>query len=418
MKKSNKLWNKNFLLLWQGTLFSTIGDVLYSICIGFWVYEKTGSTSLMGLLSSISMLVSVFLGPICGALVDRSSRKWMIVNCDALRGVLMIGLGLIALNNHMEVWMVLVTAFIAALCNAFFTPASMSILPDLVPSKEMVRAQSLSAGGRSLVNLVGKGISGAFIAFFGVPIVILFNGVSLLFSAFTELFIEDIRLPKSTEKFQFKSLIRDLKQGAIEIMNDSFFRIVCIISLSANFFSSGMGALMLPFCLTRGLDVTQYGLLMSIQSVAALIGTLLLGVFQIKAQTRLRFVIYGFPLSSLLMAIMYCFTTFNTLGSTLFIASFLNTAANTITNATFLLLIPSQKRALYTSFIMTASCLGIALSSIIFGIIGEFIDLGTLGAISSLISVLPLLVLTFNKKLHERFLNAEDYAQAAELQQN
>ena len=29
--KTLKLWNKNFILLWQGTLFSTFGDVLYSI---------------------------------------------------------------------------------------------------------------------------------------------------------------------------------------------------------------------------------------------------------------------------------------------------------------------------------------------------------------------------------------------------
>ena len=89
--KTLKLWNKNFILLWQGTLFSTFGDVLYSICIGYWVYEKTGSTALMGLLSSISMFVAMFLGPFCGAIIDRSHRKWMIVGTDLIRGLTMIG---------------------------------------------------------------------------------------------------------------------------------------------------------------------------------------------------------------------------------------------------------------------------------------------------------------------------------------
>ena len=84
--KTLKLWNKNFILLWQGTLFSTFGDVLYSICIGYWVYEKTGSTALMGLLSNISMFVAMFLGPFCGAIIDRSHRKWMIVGTDLIRG--------------------------------------------------------------------------------------------------------------------------------------------------------------------------------------------------------------------------------------------------------------------------------------------------------------------------------------------
>lgn len=55
--KTLKLWNKNFIRCGRVLLFSTFGDVLYSICIGYWVYEKTGSTALMGLLTSISCLL-------------------------------------------------------------------------------------------------------------------------------------------------------------------------------------------------------------------------------------------------------------------------------------------------------------------------------------------------------------------------
>ena len=38
-----RLWNKDFILLLQGNAISTIGDVMYSVAIGYWVYEKTGS---------------------------------------------------------------------------------------------------------------------------------------------------------------------------------------------------------------------------------------------------------------------------------------------------------------------------------------------------------------------------------------
>ncbi len=112
--KTIKLWNKNFILLWQGTLFSTLAMSFHLHRL--WVYEKTGSTALMGLLTSISMFVAMFLGPFCGAIIDRSHRKWMIVGTDLIRGLTMIGLGFIAMSQHLEVWMVLATAFIAALC--------------------------------------------------------------------------------------------------------------------------------------------------------------------------------------------------------------------------------------------------------------------------------------------------------------
>ena len=40
-----KLWNKDYILLLQGNAFSAIGDLLYSVAIGYWVYDQTGSSA-------------------------------------------------------------------------------------------------------------------------------------------------------------------------------------------------------------------------------------------------------------------------------------------------------------------------------------------------------------------------------------
>ncbi|WP_373116713.1 MFS transporter [Holdemania massiliensis] len=405
--KTLKLWNKNFILLWQGTLFSTFGDVLYSICIGYWVYEKTGSTALMGLLSSISMFVAMFLGPFCGAIIDRSYRKWMIVGTDLIRGLTMIGLGLIAMSQHLEVWMVLVTALIAALCNAFFTPASMTVMTDLVMPKDLVRAQSLAGGMRSLVAMIGKGLSGAIIAFLGVPFVILLNGISLLISALTECFIDVPRAPKTGLPISLKILLADLKEGARYVLNDRCFRIIVVIAVTANFFGSGMNAVFLPFCLGKGLDVVQYGYLMSLQSISALIGTIVIGTLNIKSELRIKMMLFGFPLSSLLFAVCYSMQTFNTLALSFLITFFVSAVANAILNAAFMLVIPREKRAMISGFIMMASSGGQALSSLVFGLVAEFVDLSLLGTVSSLISILPFALMFIYPEVQKRFLQAE-----------
>ena len=92
---------------------------------------------------------------------------------------------------------------------------------------------------------------------------------------------------------------------------------IVIIAVSANFFGSGMGAVFLPFCLGRGLDVVQYGYLMSLQSISALIGTIFMGTLNIKPELRIRLMLFGFPLSSLLFAVCYSMQTFNSLAFTL-----------------------------------------------------------------------------------------------------
>ena len=98
-----KLWNKDFILLLLGNAVSTIGDLMYSVAIGYWVYEKTGSSGLMGVMSSISMFVTMFLSPFCGSIVDKCSRKWVIVGIDVLQGLLMLGVGALAYMDNLNV---------------------------------------------------------------------------------------------------------------------------------------------------------------------------------------------------------------------------------------------------------------------------------------------------------------------------
>lgn len=87
---AKKLWNKDYILLLQGNAISTVGDLMYSVAIGFWVYQKTGSSALMGVMTSISMFVTMFLSPFCGSIVDKCNRKWVMVGIDTLQGVLML----------------------------------------------------------------------------------------------------------------------------------------------------------------------------------------------------------------------------------------------------------------------------------------------------------------------------------------
>ena len=138
-----KLWNKDFILLLQGNAVSTIGDVMYSVAIGFWVYQTTGSSALMGIMSSISMFVSMFLSPFCGSIADKCNRKWLIVGIDVVQGILMLTVGVLAYMNSLNVPIVLIAAFIAAFGSVFYSPVISTVMLDIIPRDDMVRGQSI-----------------------------------------------------------------------------------------------------------------------------------------------------------------------------------------------------------------------------------------------------------------------------------
>jgi MFS family permease len=196
---AKKLWNKDYVLLLQGSAVSTLGDLMYSVAIGYWVYMQTGSKSLMGIMSAISMFVTMFLSPFSGSIVDKCNRKWVLVSMDIMQSLIMVTVGVFAYMQKLSVPGVLVAAFLAALGSAFYSPAASTLIVDIIPSDDMVRGQSLFSGVKSAINLVGTAFSGVVVAFFGVPLIIIINGLSNLYSAITETFI---RVPRTVQQGQ------------------------------------------------------------------------------------------------------------------------------------------------------------------------------------------------------------------------
>lgn len=116
----------------------------------------------------------------------------------------------------------------------------------------------------SFINLVGKAISGALVAFLGVPLIVLLNGVSYLVSAFTELFITVPKTVHQGEKITLGGIFSDFRVAVREIFRNRYLKLFIPCALILNLLSAGSMTLMLPFTLEKGFTVDMYGYLMSV----------------------------------------------------------------------------------------------------------------------------------------------------------
>ena len=393
-----KLWNKDFILLLQASAISTIGDLMYSVAIGYWVYMETGSNSLMGIMSSISMFVTMFLSPFSGSIVDKLNRKWVLVIGDAFQGVLMITMGVLAYMNKLNVPGVLVAAFLAALGGVFYSPASSTVLIDIIPRDDMVRGQSLFSGVSSTINMVGTAISGVLVAFFGVPLIIIINGCSNLYSAISEMLIRVPKTVQEGEQVTVKGIFKDMKTAVKDIVTDPHLKLFIPCLIIINLLASGSFTLILPFTIEKGFSVEQYGLLMSTYTLGALVCIILLGIFKLKPKARFLTLAIGFSVSELFLISTYLSKNFIPMCICAFIAAFLNTAGNSIFNASFMLALPEKNRGAIMGFVSSASVGGSALSAVIYGVLGDIFPLYLVFAAGSAISLIPMLYLCFNPK--------------------
>ena len=399
-----KLWNKDYILLLQGSAVSTIGDLMYSVAISYWVYEQTGSNSLMGIMASISMFVTMFLSPFCGSIVDRCNRKRVIVGIDTLQGIIMLTVGFLAYRNALNVPIVLTAAFLASFCGVFYSPAISTLMLDIIPRHDMVRGQSIHSGISSLIDLVGTAFSGAMVAFFGVPLIVVINGLSNLYSAFTELLVHVPRTIHQGAAVTVDSIMKDSGTALKTIFSHRFLRLFVPCALILNLLGAGAFALILPFCLEKGFSVEMYGYLVSVFTASQLLCVVVLGVVKLKPKWRFGVMAVGFSSAVVFLTTAYLSSDFVIMCVLGFCGGFANCAGNTVFNASMMLALPQENRSAILGFIRSASVGGCALSSLIYGLLGDVFPLYLVFAAGCAVSLVPMLYLCFHPKTREFIL--------------
>ena len=395
---AKKLFNKDYILLLQSSAVSTIGDLMYSVAIGYWVFEQTGSSSLMGVMSSISMFVTMFLSPFSGSIIDRCNRKWIMVGMDLMQSAVMLTIGVLACMNRLNVPGVLTAALLAALGSVFYSPAVSTLILDIVPRDDMVRGKSLYSGVHSLINTVGTAFSGVMVAFFGVPLIVVINGLSNLYSAITEFFIHVPQTAQQGTQVTPQSILRDSRTAVKTIFSEPCLRLFIPCALILNLLGAGPMALALPFCMEKGFSVDAYGYLMAVFTSAYLIGTLMLGVIRFSPKARYWMMALGFSVSVVFMLLLYLSTQFLPMCLFAFIGAFLNCAGNTLFNASLMLALPETNRGAILGFMQSASTGGSALSALLYGVLGDVFPLYLVFAAGSIISLIPMLYLCFHPR--------------------
>lgn len=402
---SKKLFNKDFILMLQGNAISAIGDILYSVAIGYWVYEKTGSSTLMGIMSSVSMFVVMFMAPFSGTIVDKCERKSIIVGMDVLRGIIMLVIGILAYLNQLSVPIVVFAAFLASLCSAFFRPAVSTLMIDIIPHDDMVRGQSISSGVSSFVSLIDEAFSGALVALCGVPFIIILNGISYLISAVTEMFIDVPKTKGQGEKVTLIGILKDFKIGFLEIFQNRFLKLFIPVALITNLLGSGVFSLMMPFILEKGFTVDMYGYLMALQTAASLICVFLLGIIKLKPKLRYYGMCLGFVTSVIFYIGGYITNNYILMCVLMFLGSFMNVLGNSIFNASLMLALPEENRGSILGFVSSGSTGGCALSVILYGILCDIFPIYLVFIVGNILTMLPMLYLCLHRDTKEFVLS-------------
>lgn len=290
-----RLLNRDFFLLWQGQFVSLIGSQAFLLAMMYWTMEATGSASLMGMLMTLSLLPGVVLGPVAGTVADHYSRKIIIVVADILSGLGVLTASAMFFSFPHSTNLLIAALFAVAILNgvvqAFFRPAIMAAVPDLVPRDRIAAANSMNQFSFRFSQILGQGAGGVLYALLGAPVLFLVDGLTFLFSAASESLIHipqkiSSGLKKDSPATAFKTEVID---GLQYVWRRKGMRNFLFMIGAVHFFAMPYIVLM-PFYveinLSRGAE--WYGFLMAGFSAGSVAGYAAAGMIPLSGRSRSR----------------------------------------------------------------------------------------------------------------------------------
>jgi MFS family permease len=162
------LRERDFALLFGGTLISLLGDGIYLVALPFAVLaiaDSPATLSLVGVAWSVGMLGFLLVG---GVLSDRGDKRRLLLAADAVRLAALLTAAILALSGALEVWHLVGLGLAYGIGEGLSGPAMGSILPELVPEAALVQANALERSLRPVaMRLVGPALGGAAVATLG-----------------------------------------------------------------------------------------------------------------------------------------------------------------------------------------------------------------------------------------------------------
>lgn len=171
--------------------FSLLGDWMNTIAIFLLIQQITGtSAQAIGGVIILKLLPAFFMGPIAGVVVDRYSRKTIMIVSDLLRaGVVLCVLFVVI---YPQAWILYVATAVQIGISSFFEPARSASIPNLVPDRALTTANILGAVTWSAMFTLGSALGGVIIELLGWQSAVLLDGATYLVSA---ILISRVHLP-------------------------------------------------------------------------------------------------------------------------------------------------------------------------------------------------------------------------------
>lgn len=277
------------------------------------VYQLTHDAFSLGLLGLAEVIPSVGLALFAGHIVDKMEKRGMLLKC--VIAYLAIGMALFGLTwqpvtqhltQHATLIGIYSLVFIGGIVRAFLSPSTFTLMALLVPRELYANASTWSSSAWQIGAVLGPGLGGFFIKWFGVHGAMLAVVLVFLLPLFSLLQIKPKPIyyhPKDGDVF------KSLAEGMHFVWNTKVVLGAMALDMFAVLFGGAVS--MLPAFATDILHVGSqgYGMLRAAPAIGSTITMFILAYYPLKQKPGIKLLaaVFGFGLCMIIFGISTSF---------------------------------------------------------------------------------------------------------------
>jgi MFS family permease len=175
---------REFRLLFAGQSVSAIGDRLVMVAMPFAVLAVPGAgLSDVGLVLGSSALTLALFVLIGGVWADRLPRQLTMLGSDVVRGIAQAATAMLLITDHAQVWHLVVLQMVYGAAEAFFRPAALGLIPQVVERDEIQAANAMMGLSSNVGMVAGPAAAGVLVAAAGAGVALAVDAGTFLVSA-------------------------------------------------------------------------------------------------------------------------------------------------------------------------------------------------------------------------------------------
>ena len=269
------LRHRKFRLIWLGLAISIAGSQMQLWALFWHIRALTEQPIALGGVGLARIVPIIGFSLVGGAVADALNRRRVLFITQIIMVIIALALTWLTFLEATTLWHIYLLTAIQAVAISFDSPARQSLVPNLVPARDLPNAFSMTSIARQTGAIVGPALSGLVIAYWGQGYTYLINAVTYL-AVIVALFMMG-PIPQETQPARRKVVsFRSIKEGVHFIFGHPIILSTMLLDFFATFFSSARTLMPIFARDILNVGVVGYGWLSAAESIGAMAAALII----------------------------------------------------------------------------------------------------------------------------------------------